>query len=393
MQNIIRLFTKITFLIGFYSISFLGYAQEHSLSPAAEQLEEYLPLLNQKRVGLVAHAASQLYAPQKPTHLVDTLLARNVKLVKIFAPEHGFRSREDNGAIIKDELDSLTQLPIISLHGKNKKPQAQHLENIDVLLFDLQDVGARFYTYLSTLHLTMEACAENNIPIILLDRPNPNGHYVDGPVMEDAYKGYLGMHNIPIVHGLTLGEFANMINGEKWLPGKAQCDLTVIKIKGYTHSTSYDLPVRPSPNLPNVTAINLYPSLCLFEQTPVSIGRGTEQQFQRYGHPYFQETFSFIPQPNFGAKKPKLQGQKCFGENLVSHPRLDKLELKWLLKAYHHYPEKDNFFKKGFVKLAGTKSLQEQIQKGWSEEEIRRSWEPELSAFKAIRKKYLLYPN
>ena len=279
------------------------------------------------------------------------------------------------------------------MHGKNKKPQAQHLKDIDVLLFDLQDVGARFYTYLSTLHLTMEACAENNISLILLDRPNPNGHYVDGPVMEDAYKGYLGMHNIPIVHGLTLGEFANMINGEKWLPGEAQCDLTVIKIKGYTHSTSYDLPVRPSPNLPNATAINLYPSLCLFEQTPVSIGRGTEQQFQRYGHPYFQETFSFIPQPNFGAKKPKLQGQKCFGENLVSHPRLDKLELKWLLKAYHHYPEKENFFKKGFVKLAGTKSLQEQIEKGWTEEEIRRSWEPELSAFKAIRKKYLLYPN
>ena len=272
--------------------------------PGAQDVGSYIPLLKGKKVGVVAHAASQIYTQKNAVHLIDSLKSHGINIVSIFAPEHGFRSREDNGALIRDEIDSLTQIPIISLHGENRKPRPEHLNEIDVLLFDLQDVGARFYTYLSTLHLVMEACGENNTPMIILDRPNPNGHYVDGPVMEDAFKGYLGKHNIPIVHGLTLGEFAKMINGEKWLNNQVQCQLTVVKNQGYTHQTPYYLPLRPSPNLPNAQAINLYPSLCLFEQTPVSIGRGTEKQFQGYGHPSFKGDYSFIPQPNFGAKNP-----------------------------------------------------------------------------------------
>ena len=227
---------------------------------------------------------------------------------------------------------------------------------------------------------------KNNIPLLILDRPNPNGHYVDGPVMEDEFKSYLGMHNVPIVHGLTLGEFAHMINEEGWLNNKIKCDLKVIKIKGYTHQIAYDLPVRPSPNLPNVKAINLYPSLCLFERTVVSIGRGTEQQFQVYGHPLLKGDFSFIPQPNFGAKYPKLEGEKCVGKNLQNHPRLDRFELKWLLEAYAQFPKKEDFFISRFAYLAGTQKLEEQIKNGWSERQIRDSWEPQLSQFKIQRK-------
>ena len=384
---------KNTFLFAFLSLLLTGITAKAQILPGAQQTAEYLPLLKNKKVGVVAHAASEIYHKEKATHLIDSLLAHNIEIIKIFAPEHGFRSREDNGAIIKDEMDSLTQLPIISLHGKNKKPQAEQLEDLDIIVFDLQDVGARFYTYLSTLHLVMEACAESNIPLLILDRPNPNGHYVDGPVMEEKFKSYLGMHNIPIVHGLTLGEFALMINGEAWLSNKIKCDLNLVKIKGYTHQTTYDLPVRPSPNLPNAKAINLYPSLCLFERTVVSIGRGTEQQFQIYGHPSFKGDFSFKPQPNFGAKYPKLEGEECIGKNLQSHPKLNRIELKWLIEAYRQYPEKEAFFISRFAYLAGTKKLEEQIKNGWSEMEIRNSWEPQLSQFKTMRKKYLLYPN
>ena len=370
-----------------------GNSISGQILPGAQDTGRYLPLLHGKKIGVVAHAASEIYHNGKATHLIDSLLAHKITVQKIFAPEHGFRSREDNGALIKDEIDSLTQLPIVSLHGKNRKPQREHFQNIDVMLFDLQDVGVRFYTYLSTLHLVMEACAENNIPLILLDRPNPNGHYVDGPVMEDEHKGFLGMHSIPIVHGLTLGEFAQMINGEGWLKEGIQCTLTVVKNKNYSHSSAYDLPVRPSPNLPNSTAINLYPSLCLFEQTPISIGRGTEMQFQVYGHPNLKGEFSFTPQPNFGAKYPKLQGKVCRGENLQNTARLKQLSLKWLMQAYRDYPDKAAFFTSRFVVLAGTKELEKQIQAGWSEREIRASWEPQLSKFNETRSGYLLYPN
>ena len=370
-----------------------GNSISAQILPGAQDTQGYLPLLQGKKIGVVAHAASEIYHNGKATHLIDSLLAHHIEVQKIFAPEHGFRSKEDNGAIIKDEIDSLTQLPIVSLHGKNRKPQKKQLENIDLMLFDLQDVGVRFYTYLSTLHLVMEACAENNIPLVVLDRPNPNGHYVDGPVMEEEHKGFLGMHSIPIVHGLTLGEFAQMINGEGWLNNEQKCALTVIKNKNYTHSTAYDLPVRPSPNLPNATAINLYPSLCLFEQTPISIGRGTEKQFQIYGHPKLKGDFNFIPQPNFGAKYPKLEGESCYGENLENTPRLNQLSLKWLMDAYAAYPDQANFFSARFVVLAGTKKLEEAIQAGWSEAEIRASWAPQLDAFKRMRSQYLLYPN
>ena len=384
---------KNTFLFAFLGLLLGGNPIQAQIFPGAQQTEQYLPLLQNKKIGVVAHAASEIYTSKSATHLIDSLLAHRIKIEKIFAPEHGFRSREDNGAIIKDEIDSLTQLPIISLHGKNKKPQPEQLANLGLILFDLQDVGARFYTYLSTLHLVMEACAENNIPLLILDRPNPNGHYVDGPVMEDEFKSYLGMHNVPIVHGLTLGEFAHMINEEGWLNNKIKCDLKVIKIKGYTHQIAYDLPVRPSPNLPNAKAINLYPSLCLFERTVVSIGRGTEQQFQVYGHPLLKGDFSFIPQPNFGAKYPKLEGEKCVGKNLQNHPRLDRFELKWLIEAYAQFPQKEGFFISRFAYLAGTQKLEKQIKNGWSERQIRDSWEPQLSQFKIQRKKYLLYPN
>ena len=384
---------KNTFFFAFLSLLFGGIPLQAQIFPGAQQSEEYLPLLENKKIGVVAHAASEIYHKGKATHLIDSLLAHNIAIKKIFAPEHGFRSREDNGAIIHDEIDSLTQLPIISLHGKNKKPTPKQLEDLELIVFDLQDVGARFYTYLSTLHLVMEACAENGIPLLILDRPNPNGHYVDGPVMEDELKSYLGMHKVPIVHGLTLGEFAHMINEEGWLNNKIKCDLVVVKNKGYTHQSRYDLPVRPSPNLPNAKAINLYPSLCLFERTVVSIGRGTEQQFQIFGHPKLKGDFNFIPQPNFGAKYPKLQDEKCIGENLQEHPRLKRFELKWLLEAYAQYPQKETFFLKRFAYLAGTKKLEQQIKEQWSETAIRNSWEPQLSQFKTMRKKYLLYPN
>ena len=384
---------KNTFLFAFLGLLFSGITIQAQILPGAQQIEQYLPLLQNKKIGVVAHAASKIYTSNSATHLIDSLLAHRIEIKKIFAPEHGFRSREDNGAIIKDEIDSITQLPIVSLHGKYQKPQPKQLADLDLIVFDLQDVGARFYTYLSTLHLVMEACAENNIPLLILDRPNPNGHFVDGPVMENEFKSYLGMHNVPIIHGLTLGEFANMINKEGWLNNKIKCDLRVIKIKGYNHKSAYDLPVRPSPNLPNAKAINLYPSLCLFERTVVSIGRGTEQQFQVYGHPLFEGDFSFTPQPNFGAKYPKLEGEKCKGKNLQTHPRLDRFELKWLLEAYAQFPQKENFFMARFAYLAGTKKLKEQIIEGWSEMQIRNSWEPQLSQFKSMRKKYLIYPN
>lgn len=386
-------FLKNTFLFAFI-VTLTGFKLSYGqVLPGAQNLPQYLPLLIDKSIGLVAHAASEVYNSKKASHLVDTLRAHNISIKSIFAPEHGFRSREDNGAVIKDEIDSLTRIPIISLHGKNRKPLPEQLIGIDLMVFDLQDVGVRFYTYLSTLHLVMEACAENNIPLLILDRPNPNGHYVDGPVMEDEYKSFLGMHSIPIVHGLTLGEFAQMINGEKWLSNELQCKLQVIKIQNYSHKTSYNLPVRPSPNLPNAQSINLYPSLCLFEQTPMSIGRGTEMQFQIIGHPSYPGEFSFTPFPNFGQKHPKLEGLECYGLDLRKHPKVNKIELKWLIDFYENYADKASFFSPYFVKLAGTKSLEEQIKKGWTETQIRKSWEPQLSNYKKLRKKYLLYKD
>ena len=327
-------------------------------------------------------------------HLIDSLLTHKIEIVKVFAPEHGFRSKADNGEDFGNSIDPKTQLPLISLHGKYKKPQPKDLEGLDLIVFDIQDVGVRFYTYLSSLHLVMESCAENNVQLLVLDRPNPNAHYVDGPLMEDEFKSFVGMHNVPIVYGLTLGEYATMINNEGWLKNNVRCELDVIPIKNYTHKTPYSLLVRPSPNLPNDRSINLYPSLCLLEQTPVSIGRGTEMQFQIYGHPDFKKGgFKFKPQPNFGAKYPKQKGLLCYGTDLRNQSRLDRVEINWLIDSYKMIQNKEAFFFDSFARIAGTKTLQQQITKGASEEEIRASWKPQIDTYLKIRSKYLLYDD
>ncbi|GLB53277.1 hypothetical protein NBRC110019_23170 [Neptunitalea chrysea] len=370
----------------------------------AENIEAYLPLLKDKKVGVVTnqtgilqHTTTQrmqggVLSTSENIHLVDFLLSKHIHLTKIFAPEHGFRGTADAGEHIKNGKDITTGLPIISLYGNNKKPTDKQLEGLDVLVFDLQDVGARFYTYISTLHYVMEACAENNIPLIVLDRPNPNAHIIDGPVLEKENKSFVGMHPVPVLYGMTIGEYGKMINGEKWLTNGIQCNLTVIPCKNYTHNSTYSLPVKPSPNLPNDRAIALYPSLCFFEGTNVSVGRGTNIQFQVYGAPYFSDTkFEFTPGPNEGAKNPKYNGTRCYGYNLTGINRLEKLELKWLLNAYNITPDKSEFFISFFTKLAGTKKLQQQIKQGLSEEAIRASWTKDLNSFKLTRNKYLIY--
>ena len=364
--------------------------QVKPLQTGAEQLELYLPQLQGKRVGLIVNQTSVV----GETHLVDTLLSRGVDVVTIFAPEHGFRGEADAGAHVKDAKDVRTGLPIVSLYGSNKKPSAEQLKNLDVLVFDIQDVGARFYTYISTMHYVMEAAAENNKPVLVLDRPNPNGHYVDGPVLEKEQKSFVGMHPIPIVHGLTVGELAEMINGEKWLEGQRQANLTVVPVANYSHNTAYILPVKPSPNLPNGQAITLYPSICLFEGTNVSVGRGTPTPFQVIGSPYYTDkTFSFTPESTAGATNPPLKGQTCYGMNLTDPAKAQPFTLAYLLEMYQHSTQKNKFFNNFFEKLAGTPKLREQIIAGKSETEIRASWEPALSAYKNLRKQYLLYPE
>jgi uncharacterized protein YbbC (DUF1343 family) len=360
-----------------------------TLTTGADNYTAYLPLLKDKKVGIVTNQTGIL---SDKTHLVDFLLEKKVAIEKIFAPEHGFRGTADAGEHVVDGKDSKTGLPIISLYGSNKKPKADQLAGIDVMVFDLQDVGARFYTYISTLHYIMEACAEQKIPLIVLDRPNPNGSIVDGPVLEKEYTSFVGMHPIAMLHGMTIGEYAKMINGEKWLKDGIQCNLTVINCLDYNHTMAYSLLVKPSPNLPNDQAINLYASLCLFEGTNVSVGRGTEMQFQIYGSPFLPKSeFSFTPAPNFGAKDPLYKNQLCYGENLTQIPKVHQLELKWLIKAYQTTADKSKFFNDFFTKLAGTKKLQQQIIDGVSEKEIRKSWEKDLNDFKEMRKKYLLY--
>ena len=373
----------------FLVITLQAFAQQSPVS-GAESFEKYLPSLANKNIGVVAHQASLVFGK---IHLIDTLLSLGVAVNKVFAPEHGFRGYADAGETIYDQKDKKTGLEILSLHGKTKKPSKESLLNISVMIFDLQDVGVRFYTYLSTLHYVMEACAENNIPLIVLDRPNPNAQYVDGPVLKNENKSFIGMHPVPIVYGMTIGEYAKMINGEGWLSSKIKCDLTIIKIKNYTHETSYELPVRPSPNLPNKQAIALYPSLCLLEQTKISVGRGTEMQFQIYGHPDLNnDGFSFKPLPNFGAKNPKLKNKTCYGKNLSKIEFPKKIHLEWLIDAYNESPNKSDFFLKGFHRIAGTKKLEPQIKSRVSEKVIRNSWEEDLNHFKSIRKKYLIYP-
>jgi uncharacterized protein YbbC (DUF1343 family) len=374
-------------------------AQESTkIKVAAEQTDLYLNLLKGKIIAVVANQTSVIEKKEKRkekrefVHVVDSLLSLNMKVKKVFAPEHGFRGKADAGELLKDGIDTKTGLPIISLYGKNKKPSAEQLKGIDLIVFDIQDVGARFYTYISSLHYVMEAAAEAGIPLIIFDRPNPNGHYIDGPILEIEHKSFVGMHPVPVVYGMTIGEYGQMINGEKWLANGIQCDLTVIPLKNYTHKSTYSLPIKPSPNLPNDKAINLYPSLCFFEGTSVSAGRGTDMQFQIYGSPYLERTsFYFTPQSNEGAKNPKYRNKKCYGEDLRETEKLSQLNLSWLLKANKQTHTAGSFFNSFFTKLAGTEKLQDQIMQGLSEQEIRKSWQKGLSTFKKIRSKYLIY--
>ncbi len=391
MKNTFLLIAKITLLITINFICSVIYGQK--IGVGAHQTESYFPMLKNKNIAIVANPTSVFSTSNGFVHIVDSL-NNNFTIVKILSPEHGFRGKADNGEKVVDTIDIKTGIPIQSLYGKNKKPTKEMLDGIETIVFDIQDVGVRFYTYLSTLYYIMQSCAENNISLIVLDRPNPNGHYVDGPVLElKQFKSFIGIVPIPIVHGMTLGELAQMINGENWLGDTLKCDLSVIKMKNYTHQTPYELPIRPSPNLPNSQSIALYPSLCLLEQTPISVGRGTDMQFQIYGSPHFLENdFSFTPQPNFGAKFPKLNGEKCYGIDLRNEERPKKLHLKWLIDAYNKFPNKETFFKKSFNRLAGNATLQEQIKEGLSEEQIRDTWQKDLKIFKQKRKLYLLYP-
>lgn len=359
------------------------------IKTGADNYIKYLPLLQNKKVGIVTNQTGIL---TNKIHLVDFLLEKKIAIKTIFAPEHGFRGTADAGEHVVDGKDAKTGLSIISLYGDNKKPKAAQLVGIDIMLFDLQDVGARFYTYISSLHYVMEACAENGIPLVILDRPNPNGSIIDGPLLEKEFTSFVGMHPIPLLHGMTIGEYAQMINGEKWLKNAAQCKLTVIPCLDYNRTMEYILPLKPSPNLPNDQSINLYASLCLFEGTNVSVGRGTEKQFQIYGSPFLTiSTFTFTPKPNFGAKDPLYNGKECFGEDLTAYPKLTRLELKWLIKAYQNTSDKTKFFNPFFTKLAGTKKLQQQIESGISENKIRKSWKNGLTAFKKMRMKYVIY--
>lgn len=366
------------------------------LKTGAQQTEKYFPLIKGKSIAVVAHPASFV----KNTHLVDTLLKSGIKVKKIFAPEHGFRGTEDAGEKIKNAVDVQTGLPVISLYGKNYKPKPEDLKDVDIILFDLQDVGARFYTYLSTLHYVMEACAENKKQLIILDRPNPNGYFVDGPVLEPKFKSFSGMHPVPIVYGMTIGEYAKMINGEKWLANGVQCNLTVIPVENYSHIDLYQLPVKPSPNLPNMPSVYLYPSLCLFEGTIVSVGRGTDRPFQQFGYPaLIGGNHMFTPQPVTGlSENPLYNGQACHGFDVSNYGEVyvkyyKKIYLYWILNLYKVCVMKDKFFNNYFNSLAGNETLQKQIIAGKTEEEIRSSWEPDLKKFKEIRKKYLLYPD
>ena len=360
----------------------------------AEKMNEYLPLLKNKKVALVVNQTSMV----RNTHLVDTLLKRKVNILNIFAPEHGFRGDHSAGEKVKSGIDALTKLQVISLYGKNKKPTEAQMAKCDIVIFDIQDVGARFYTYISTLHYVMEACAESNKLLLILDRPNPNGYYVDGPVLDTSYRSFVGMHPVPIVHGMTVGEYAQMINGERWLKDSLQCKLQIIKCDKYTHDQLYRLPVKPSPNLPTAEAIFLYPSLCLFEGTNVSLGRGTKKPFECLGKPGNSiGDYNFTPLNLPGiAEKPPFQDTLCRGFLLSEYAKnfmfYDmKINLYWLKELYKVEKEKSTFFNSFFDKVAGNSILRKQIAEGKSEEDIRQSWQEGLQTYKPIRKKYLLY--
>lgn len=370
---------------------------DSTLIIAANNTKSYLPLLQGKNIAVVANQTSVIFNTEANTHLIDSLLSLKISVKKVFAPEHGFRGEADAGEHLKDGIDLKTGLPLVSLYGNNRKPSKEQLQGIDLVVFDIQDVGVRFYTYLATLQLVLEACAEYHIPMVVLDRPNPNAHFVDGPMMEVVHENFLGMTEIPLVYGMTIGEYAKMINEEGWLENGEKANLTVIPMDNYTHETFYNLPIRPSPNLPNDLSIKLYPSLGLFEGTHVNAGRGTEFQFQRYGAPFMDRTkydFSYTPLPNFGSKTPKHNGKRCFGVDLtkVDIRYLNSVDLTWIIDAYTNTKDKSLFFiTSGFTKHAGTEKLQKQIEAGMTAEEIHTTWQPDIENFKKIRAKYLLY--
>ena len=364
--------------------SFGVYAQKLVLG--AERIDKILKTIDNKNIAIVGNQTSVV----NQVHLVDTLISLNQKIISVFSPEHGFRGVEDAGAKVDNEIDKKTGLPIISLYGKNKKPTSEQLIGIDIIIFDIQDVGARFYTYISTLHYILEACSEKNIKVVILDRPNPNGHYVDGPILEEKYKSFVGMHQIPIVHGMTIGEYATMIVGEKWIENN--CNLEIIEMINYSRNDNYELPIKPSPNLPNSKSINLYPSLCLFEGTNVSVGRGTDKPFQHFGSPFLKfYSYDFQPKSGPGSKYPKHENKTCVGRNLENYPYLSSINLDWLIESYNQTNNKEDFFNSFFDKLAGTDKLRTQIISGLNEKEIRSSWKTGLKEFKKTRKKYLLY--
>jgi uncharacterized protein YbbC (DUF1343 family) len=395
----------VTFAILLSLASYSSYGQmntnlskegDHIIVGAA-RMNEYLPLLKNKRVAILTNQSALVNGVQ----IVDTLLKRNVHIVAIFGPEHGFLGTANAGATVTNDVYSREKIPVISLYGKHFKPTPEDLKNVDIMVYDAQDVGVRYYTNLASMQFFMEAAAENHKPFIILDRPNPLGFYVDGPILEKKFKSLVGMQPIPIVYGMTIGEYAKMLIGQHWLSDpKMTPDLTVIKCLHYTHNSLYQLPARPSPNLHDMASIYLYPSLCFFEGTPCSVGRGTKYPFQLFGHPDFPDSlYSFTPQPELGATEPKLKGQVCYGYLVATNAKgaMEKvghhLQLKWIIEAYHLFPDKENFFNKHFTNLAGTDKLQEEIKEGWSEERIRKSWQPGLKDFGQIRKKYLLYPD
>ena len=396
-NSILFIFFAINFSFSAYSIE-KPTQYKSNVIVGANQISEYENMIKNKRIGVIANHTSVIFKKDSGhIHLVDSLIKLNFDIRKIFAPEHGFRGTEPNGANIDDEVDIKTGLEIISLHGKNRKYgeiDDNSLKDIDVLIFDIQDVGVRFYTHISTLHYVMEASARNGIPLIVLDRPNPNAHYVDGPVLEVENKSFVGMHEVPIVYGLTIGEYAKMINNEGWLKNKIKSELILIKLKNYDRNKEYDLPVIPSPNLPNKISVNLYPSLCLFEGTNISVGRGTDLQFQIYGSPFLDQSkniYKFIPKKNNGSKYPKHENVLCFGKNLTKAERLNKFNLSFILDAFSETSGKNVFFNNYFIKLAGTKDLQAQIINGFTENQIIQSWQKKLDIYKKMRMKYLVY--
>lgn len=368
-------------------------APVRDIRPGAERTRQYFhDLKGGKNVAVVSNQTSLIGT----THLVDSMVAEGIKITRIFSPEHGVRGSADAGMLIDDEVDDKTGIPVISLYGNHKKPTVEDMAGLDIVVFDLQDVGARFYTYISTLTYVMEACAENKVPLLILDRPNPNGFYVDGPVLDPEYSSFIGMHPVPVVHGMTMAEYGRMVNGEGWLKDSLICDLDWVECSGYSHKSHYTLPVKPSPNLPDMNSVILYPSLCFFEGTRVSVGRGTDIPFSVIGYPSFEGgTYKFTPQSRQGALNPPYKGIECSGFYLADSAESIKetpgLRLKWLIDMYQADTAKDSFFTSFFTKLAGNEVLQNQIMQGLDEDSIKKSWQADLSAFREKREKYLLY--